>query len=66
MAGLFRRLRKSRNQCLAEEVDRSTRWLQSTVITAHGTDAIVPETVDACVVVLRAWSAYMTRWAEEG
>jgi hypothetical protein len=61
--GLGRRREQSRRRLLAEEADRATRWLQSVVIAAHDTDAIVPDSIDASVIVLRAWANYLKRWA---
>jgi hypothetical protein len=64
MNPFMRRIRKSRAQRLAEDVDRATRWVQSVVITANHTPGlIVPETVEGSVVILRVWSDYVSRWA---
>jgi hypothetical protein len=66
MAGRFiRRIRKSRAQLLAQEAGRASRWLQAIVVQAHAMGAIVPDSVDASVIVLRAWADYLGRWAEE-
>jgi hypothetical protein len=62
---LWRRIRRSRRRLLAEEADRSTRWLQSVVIEAHRLGAIVPDSINASVVVLRIWADYLSRWATE-
>jgi hypothetical protein len=60
-----RRIRRSRAQRLAQEAGRASRWLQTIVVQAHDMGAIVPDSVDASVAVLRAWSDYLGRWAKE-
>jgi len=62
---IWRRIRQSRKRLLAQEADRATRWLGVVVVDAHRMGATVPESVDACVAVLRAWSDYMERWAHD-
>jgi hypothetical protein len=61
----LRRIRKSRAQLLAGEAARASRWLAAIVAQAHAMGAIVPDSIDAGVVVFRAWSAYLERWAKE-
>jgi hypothetical protein len=61
----LRRIRKSRAQLLAGEAARASRWVQSIMVQAHAMGAIVPDSIDAGVVVFRAWSAYLERWAKE-
>jgi hypothetical protein len=65
MRPFLRRIRRSRAQRLAEEADRASLWVQAIVVQAHAMSAIVPDSVDASAVVLRAWSAYLDRWAKE-
>jgi hypothetical protein len=61
----MRRIRKSRAQLLAGEAARASRWLQAIVVQAHAMGAIVPNSIDASVIVFRAWSDYLERWAKE-
>jgi hypothetical protein len=60
-----RRIRRSRRQLLAEHADRAGRWMVAIVLDAKSMGAAVPEELDDCLVVLRTWSIYLTRWAEE-
>jgi hypothetical protein len=63
--GLGRRREQSRRRLLAEHADRSTRWLVAIMLDAKSSGAIVPEEIDACLVVLRTWAMYLDRWAEQ-
>jgi hypothetical protein len=62
---LFRRIRRSRARLLAQEADRAGRWVQAIVADAHAQGAIVPDSIDASVIILRAWADYLGRWAAE-
>jgi hypothetical protein len=60
----LRRIRKSRAQLLAGEAARASRWVQSIVVQAHAMGAIVPDSIDAGVIVFRL-GASLERWAKE-
>jgi hypothetical protein len=60
----LRRIRKSRAQLLAGEAARASRWVQSIVVQAHAMGAIVPDSIDAGVIVFRLGGS-LERWAKE-